>query len=132
MLYLDSSALVKLIVAEAESDALERFLEPRTSFASAAVARVEVARAGRLRGPEAVSRIAGLYSKLELIRIDDPLLVAASRLAGPSLRSLDAVHVAAAQALGDALEALVTYDGQMQDAARDLGLPIAAPGQGAR
>jgi predicted nucleic acid-binding protein len=44
------------------------------------------------------------------------------------VRTLDAVHIASAQALGDSLDVLITYDGRMFDVARSVGLSVAAPG----
>ncbi len=68
-----------------------------------------------------------LLEPLELIVLDRPLLDVAADLEGDHLRSLDAIHVAAAQSLGDDLDELITYDRRMADAARALGLPVAAP-----
>lgn len=126
MLYLDASALVKLIVSEDESAALRAFLDGRTDLTSAGLARVEISRAARLRSSGVLERADRLIDRIDLIRVDHLLVVAAS-LVGARLRSLDAIHVAAAQTLDDELEALVTYDRQMQDAAQALGLPVAAP-----
>jgi predicted nucleic acid-binding protein len=51
---------------------------------------------------------------------------AAAHLPG-ALRTLDAIHVASAQVLGDSLDMLVTYDKRMLDVARAAGLPVAVP-----
>ncbi len=59
--------------------------------------------------------------------MDEPLLRAAAELDQPSLRSLDAIHVAAALSLGEDLAELITYDGRMGDAASTLGLTVVAP-----
>ena len=67
-----------------------------------------------------------LLDRVDLIELDDELLDLAADLPEP-LRSLDAIHVAAAMELGDQLEALVTYDAQMTRAAEALGLPVLAP-----
>lgn len=124
--YLDASALVKLIVAEPESRALERWLGHRRHVVSCQLARTEVVRALAPRGREAVVRARRLLDRIELIELDDELLDRAGELEGP-LRALDAIHVAAALELGDGLEALVTYDVQMTRAAARLGVPVAAP-----
>jgi predicted nucleic acid-binding protein len=125
--YLDASAIVKLVVREQESAALERWLGTGSEeFVSCALARTEVVRASAPRGTDAVRRARRLLNRLDLIMIDDELLDLAGELAGP-LRSLDAIHLAAALELGDELEALVTYDAQMARAAEALGLPVAAP-----
>lgn len=125
--YLDSSALVKLVIAEAESDALRRFLRRHPLRVSCALARVEVARAVKDHGAHAVSRARRLLDRLHILRLDDDLLDSAADLNTVVLRSLDAVHLAAAQTLGGRLEALITYDGRMAKAAENLRLPLAAP-----
>ena len=64
---------------------------------------------------------------MELIRIDDTLLDAAAGLDPGVIRSLDAIHLAAATTLSDRLASLVTYDDRMADGARLLRLPVATP-----
>jgi predicted nucleic acid-binding protein len=126
--YLDSSALVKLVVREAETGALTRYLRGHPERASCALARVEVVRAVHAHGHPAVVRARRLLELISLLRLDDVLLDDAAALGGVTLRSPDAVHLAAARALGDGLAEIVTYDRRMADAARQLRLPIAAPG----
>ena len=125
--YVDSSALVKLVVREPESAALRAFLRRRTARASCALARVEVLRAVRHHGPAAIARAHQIVERLELMRLDDGLLDAAARLPIEPLRSLDAIHLAAAQRLGHDLSVLVSYDERMLAAARRLGIPVASP-----
>ena len=127
MVYLDSSALMKLVVAEAESTALRRYLRKEPHRASCALARVEVVRAVRPHGPAALTRARRLLRRLDLIQLDDELLDSAAALDGGVLRSLDAIHLAAAQALTDELGAIVTYDDRMTTAAGLLGLTVDAP-----
>ena len=127
MVYLDSSALVKLVVVEPESSALRRYLADEPERASCALARVEVIRAVRVHGPSTVSRARRLLQRLNLVEVDDELLEAAAALDPRILRSLDAIHVAAAQLLGEELTAVVTYDRRMAAAAQLLDLTVAAP-----
>lgn len=127
MVYLDSSALVKLVVAERESAALRRYLRSQPQRASCALARVEVMRAVRPQGGAAVGRARRLLRRLDLVQLDDELLDAAAALEAGILRSLDAIHLAAAETLADELAAIVTYDDRMTAAARLLGLPVVAP-----
>jgi predicted nucleic acid-binding protein len=127
VVYIDSSALVKLVVAEPESAALRRYLQTEPERASCALARVEVVRAVRPHGATATSRARQLLRRLDLIQLDDELLDGAAVLDGVVLRSLDAIHLAAAQTLGDDLAAIVTYDERMTRAAAQLGLPVQAP-----
>jgi len=127
VVYLDSSALVKLVIAEPESPALRRYLRGEAERASCALARVEVLRAVRAHGPAALTRARRLLQRLSLVRIDDTLLEAAATLDPSIVRSLDAIHLAAAQIFGDEMTALITYDGRMATAATLLELQVAAP-----
>ena len=127
MVYLDSSALVKLVVAEPESAALRRYLDDEPDRASCALSRVEILRAVREHGPAALTRARRLLHRLHLVQIDDELLDAAAAIDASVLRSLDAVHLAAAQLFGDELRAVVTYDRRMAAAAAHVGLSVIAP-----
>jgi predicted nucleic acid-binding protein len=124
--YLDSSALVKLVVDEEESVALRKALAGAAARTSSNIARVEMVRAVRGKGPEAVANARAILDGIELIQLDDELLDLAGDLEGP-LRSLDGIHLAAALELGEELEAVVTYDRQMARAAETLGLRVVAP-----
>jgi len=125
--YLDSSALVKLVVEEAESAALAAHLRERRTRLSCALARVEVLRAVRSHGRPAIDRGRRLLERISLLRLDDVLLDHAATLNGVTLRSLDAVHLAAARTLGDGLAEVITYDRRMTEAAGRVGLPVTAP-----
>lgn len=125
--YLDSSAIVKLVVREKESLALRRFLRNHPLRVASALARVEVVRAVRSLGPDFNATAHAVLARLQLLRVDDEVLMAAALLDPRVLRSLDAIHLASAQALGSELEAIVTYDFRMADAARVLGLTVLAP-----
>ena len=127
VVYLDSSALVKLVIREPESGALAGHLRGRPARLSCALARVEVLRAVRPHGPPSISRARRLLERIGLLRLDDDLLDAAAAIEGPTLRSLDAIHLAAAATLGDTLVEVITYDARMLQAATHLGLPVAAP-----
>jgi predicted nucleic acid-binding protein len=127
VVYLDSSALVKLVIAEPESPALRRYLGDEPQRASCALARVEVLRAVRAYGSAALTRARRLLQRLNLVPIDDELLDAAAALEPGVLRSLDAVHLAAAQLFGDELTAVVTYDRRMAAAAALVDFTVVAP-----
>lgn len=127
IVYLDSSALVKLVVREKESSALLDDLRRQPRRASSSLARVEVPRAVAPHGRRALSRAQAILAQVSLIHLDDTLLDSAAALAPAGLRSLDAVHIASALALGDDLASLITYDVRMTGAATLLGLPVSAP-----
>src|SRR5438876_565127 len=125
--YIDSSAIVKLTVREAESTALRAHLRRRRPVVSSALARTEVLRALLPFGETVMARGVAVLGSLELIRMSDRVLIAAGRLLPSELRSLDAIHLATAQQLGRDLRHVVTYDDRMAAAAQDLGLGVAAP-----
>ena len=125
--YVDSSALVKLVVPEAETPALRQELRAFERLISSALARVEVVRGASRRGPEARARSLRMLAAMNLLTVDDDLLDAAARLEPQTLRSLDAVHLASALSIGDALVAVVTYDRRLADAARGVGLAVLSP-----
>lgn len=125
--YLDSSALVKLAVEEPESAALRRYLRRRRPLVSSALARTEVLRALLPIGEAAVLRGRAVLARVELVRINDQILSAAGAMQPPEVRSLDAIHLATAQRLGQDLAQLVTYDTRMTAAAEQIQLRTASP-----
>jgi predicted nucleic acid-binding protein len=128
LLYLDSSALVKLVVAEPETGALLEFLKGWPHRVSSALARVEVLRAVKRTGADPVvrRRATRVLARIALIRIDDAVLVAAARVLPPELCSLDAIHVATARSLDD-LAGIVTYDGRLGRAASRARVKVWSP-----
>jgi predicted nucleic acid-binding protein len=125
--YLDSSAVVKLVVREPESVALRRHLRRRQPLASSALAGTEVIRALLPLGETAVQRGYEVLASLELLRVNDRVLRSAGILEPAELRSPDAIHLASAQLFGADLRQMVTYDDRMLEAARALGLKTASP-----
>lgn len=125
--YLDSSAIVKLLVPEAESAALRRWLRRRKPLVSSALARTEVLRAVSPLGTAVVERVPDVLRIIDLVRVSDRLLEAAGHLRPAELRSLDAVHLATARSLGSDMGRLCTYDERMAAAAHDMGLSVVAP-----
>jgi uncharacterized protein len=125
--YVDSSAIVKLVVAEPESKALRRYLSRRQPLVSSALARTEVARALIPGGREAVTRGEDVLRRIQLLRINDRVLHDAGGMQPADLRSLDAIHLASARHLGPSVKQIVTYDERMAAAARAAGWSVAAP-----
>lgn len=125
--YLDSSAIVKLAVAEPESPALRHYLRRRAPFVSSALARTEVSRALLPLGAAAVRRGQQVLARLELIRVSDRILEEAGSLLPAEVPSVDAIHLATIQQMGVDLARVVTYDARMSDAAAAAGLSVVAP-----
>jgi predicted nucleic acid-binding protein len=125
--YLDSSAIVKLVVREPESTALRAHLRRRRTLVSSALARAEVIRALLSLGPGAVERGHDVLSRVDLLKITDRVLREAGELQPADMRSLDAIHLASAMQLDTDLRHVVTYDQRMIDAARHVGVKTATP-----
>ncbi len=129
LVYLDSSAIVKLVVREPESHALFDWLAGRPERLSSVIARVEVLRALRRseRGGAARRRARDVLDRIALMPIDRPILDVASELEPSELRSLDAIHLATALSLGADLAGLVTYDERLTAAAARSRIEAWAP-----
>jgi hypothetical protein len=125
--YLDSSALVKLVVPEPESRALVAFIGAWPKRVSSRLAQVELLRAVRRCPPDLVTRTRRVLATLTLREVDGSVAEAAGLRDPPSMRSLDAIHLATAMMLGDSLGVFVAYDARMQEAARAAGLEVSAP-----
>ncbi|MCA1646698.1 MAG: type II toxin-antitoxin system VapC family toxin [Chloroflexi bacterium] len=125
--YLDSSAIIKLAAEEPESAALRYFLRRRHLLASSALAQTEVVRALVDDGPVAVRRGREVLHAVNLIRVNDRVLALAGELLPAELRSLDAIHLATAQLLGQDFGRVVTYDDRMAEAARVLRMRVVSP-----
>lgn len=128
MIYLDASALVTLIAGRPYAAELRDFLasSPEMPIGTSTIGFVETVRALDRVGsyPTAMQDLLASFTE---ILVTDEIRDAAARLPG-SIRTLDAIHVASALAIGDALASLVTYDKRMLDVARSAGIPAVAPG----
>lgn len=121
---------MKLVQKEAESDALRRYLRRHRGDqrVTSALARVEVVRAVQFGGAPAVTTARRQLARLHQVNLDSALLDSAAALApGSVLRSLDAIHLAAAQLIAGDLRAILTYDHRMAAAASTVGLPVDSP-----
>lgn len=129
LVYLDSSALVKLVVREEGTDALRAWLPSHPEVVSTALAVVEVRRAiGRVSARRSLADRARLVlDGVALLAVDIAVLESAAGLKPPELRTLDAIHVASALSLGAELLAFVTYDERQAGAAKRAGLPVLTP-----
>jgi predicted nucleic acid-binding protein len=127
-IYLDSSALVKLVVSEPETPALLAFLVQWPHRITSVLARVEVLRAvKRARATASVrQRAVRVLARVAMVNIDEPVLVAAARLGPPELRTLDAIHLATARSVDD-LAGIVTYDVRLARAASRARVRAWAP-----
>lgn len=143
MIYLDSCALVKLVLAEKETPALTAFLaDRRAEMVSSQLALTEVIRVVRRSCHDSQRRLsvdpavrdqrltaaASLLERIDLVVVDRVLLLAAAAFDDdPHVGSLDAIHLVSARELGDALGSFVTYDKTLSRAASTAGLPVEQP-----
>ena len=130
LVYLDSSAIVKLVVREPESAVLFDWLAARSERISSAIARVEVVRAlrrARFLVATAQRRAIDVLGRIALLSVDRPVLEIAGELGPPGLRSLDAIHLATALSVGADLAGLITYDARLAAAATRSRIEVWAP-----
>lgn len=128
MFYLDTSAAVKLVFAEQESAAMHRWSVPvGDQVISSDLLRTELLRVTRRVDPEQLPQARALLDSLVLLSLSTSVCERAAVLEPEILRSLDALHLAAALELGDDLEGLVTYDRRMGEGARALGIRTVTP-----
>ncbi|MEQ8842698.1 MAG: type II toxin-antitoxin system VapC family toxin [Acidimicrobiales bacterium] len=126
--YVDTSALVKLVVAEPETAAFRAWLdEPGREPVTCDLARTELMRVVRRAVPDRVLRAREVLDAVTLVRVTPAVFESAGRLDPAGLRSLDAIHLAAALDLGDDLDGLVTYDDRLAEAAVANGVAVLTP-----
>ncbi|NIL84716.1 Ribonuclease VapC35 [Rhodococcus fascians] len=130
MIYLDSSAVLKLIFDEAESDVLQTWLTERAGvpWVSSELAKVEVVRATRRYAPGSVPTARAVVAQMNLVPINSSTTDLAADVGDPMLRTLDAIHLASALSVRDHLTAFVAYDLRLAAAAEAHGLTVDAPG----
>ena len=124
--YADASALVKLVVEEPESRAMNRWFVEARRVTTSRIGVIETTRAASRREHDPVHR-EHVLDGVEVFEVDRVIGALAATLEPPHLRTLDAIHLATALALRPELDAFVTYDDRLADAARALGLPVVRP-----
>jgi uncharacterized protein len=126
LVYLDSSAFVKLVLAEPETPALVAALHGVVRLVASEILEVEALRATRRGGGPTKAAHAQLAG-VRLLPLSGEVRARASELEPPSMRSLDAIHLATALELGSRLDAVFSYDARLSLAAREAGLDVHAP-----
>jgi predicted nucleic acid-binding protein len=129
MIYLDSSALVKLALTEPESAALAQWLAERADqpLVSSVLHRAEVPRAVWCAEPGALPRSYRVIKRIARVALTADVLDNSATLPPQALGPAQAIHLASALALKKDLTAFVAYDERLLAASADAGLPIAAP-----
>ena len=125
--YLDASAIVRIVADEPGRAATVAFLREHDTRVTSVLSTVEVPRAVARKRVDAALAASVFLEDLVIVALDRTIVSSAAGLAPPALRTLDAIHLATALELGRELEAFVTYDERLGDAARTMGLPVEAP-----
>ena len=126
--YLDASAIVKLVIAEAGSVELIDYLRARASSVTSRISQTEVGRAVRRQCDDASVSVDAVLATMTIVEVTPDVARSAGRLQPAELRSLDAIHVATVLLLAGDIDAVVTYDRRLATAAKVAGLPTASPG----
>lgn len=127
--YIDTSALVKLVEVEEHSSALHRWVEEeRPELVSSDLLRTEFMRAVNRVGRIDPIHVEDALSAVDTLPATTDLFDDAGEISGPELRTLDAVHLATALALGESCFGIITYDRRLADAAETVGIDVIAPG----
>ncbi len=122
---------MKLVRREDETDALREWLDRHGGqpVVTSEVGRIEVLRAARRIGGQVLAEARAVVADLDLVPLDRSVQDVACDIGDPLLRTLDALHLASALLLGDALTALVAYDHRLATGARGAGLVVVMPEQ---
>ena len=119
---------MKLVVEEEETAALIAWINAaELELVSSDLARTELLRAVRRAAPDRVVRARDVLDAVTLLELTTQIYEEAARVDPPSLRTLDALHLAVALDLGDDLESIVTYDDRLAHAATVNGVRVTAP-----
>jgi uncharacterized protein len=131
VIYLDSSALLKLLREEPESQALDEWLSDRSEFPliSSELAKTEIVRACRRRRDPPIAAARTLLAALDLVPATGLVFELADEIGKPTLRTLDTIHLASALVIGNDLSAFVAYDQRLHEAAEAEGVPVESPGK---
>ena len=128
MFYVETSAATKLVLEERGSAALRRWLAPRVSAVfSSDLLRTELLRVARRSSPVDVLQARVVLDSMLLSGLSSELFERAALFEPRQLRSLDALHLAAALEAGPDLDGIVTYDARLAEAAAGMGVPVVSP-----
>jgi predicted nucleic acid-binding protein len=126
--YIDASALVKLVVAEPESDALRASLEAVDLRVTSIVGRIELERAARKHDDDGIeARVASTLAPIDILPLHAANAALAGVVAPTTLRTMDAIHLATLLEISDDVDRFYCYDQRLADAASEHGITVVAP-----
>lgn len=128
MIYVDASAIMKLIVEEPESASLAQWMKNESaSLITSIVSTIEVTRVCRRMAPNAMTDSVRMLAEFDIVPVTAVVVDLAASVQPAELRTLDAIHLATALSVRDELTAFVTYDKRLGKAAHAEKLRVAAP-----
>lgn len=128
MIYVDSSALVKLVLPEAESSSMIEFAAKFDTLVTSAIGAIEFRRAVKRHYAQQMWAVERVLAEMTILELSHEVRRTAELLEPTILRTLDAIHLASALVIREELEAFVAYDERLLEAARLAGIPTASPG----
>jgi predicted nucleic acid-binding protein len=134
LVYIDTSAAVKLVHPELHSKELSQWVRGRmdVEFVSSVLIEVELPRAIRRRDSMGLGRVGEILDGIGVVALSSVVVTQAAGYDEPALRSLDAIHLATAEHVANAASkefiGFLAYDIRLLDAARNIGLPLLSPG----
>lgn len=126
LLYLDASAIVKMIRAEPESPALAAAISTSLRQLTSVVGAIEVHRVAK-RGDASAERVAAVLGRIDIVPLDDDIVETSATCGSANLKTLDAIHLASALTIAAELDAFLSYDRRLADDALASGLRVLAP-----
>ena len=132
MIYLDTSATVKLVTADEESAALINWLNVHLDehLVTSAIGHIELIRAATRAGAAATAAARKVASTIDTLVLTETIATIAATIPPAELRTLDAIHLATAHAHRHSLTAFCVYDRQLLEAAKTQDLPTVSPRNG--
>ena len=124
--YVESSALVKLVLDEPGSPAMFRWYVESLNVLTSRIGIIETRRAAA-RGMHDPARLDAVLDSIGVVELDEDIARSVGAVGPARLRTLDAIHLGTALALLPDLDAFVTYDDRLAEAARGIGLPVVRP-----
>jgi predicted nucleic acid-binding protein len=130
VIYLDTSAIVKVVVTEPESVALVDWLNDHgdVPWAPSVIGHIEVMRAAKRVGPATTAAAGRLLESVDTLVLTDAIVTVAKSIGPPELCTFDAVHLATALEYRRYLDAVCVYDRRLVEASKAQQLPVVTPG----
>lgn len=128
MIYVDSSALVKLVLPEAESSSMIEFTAKFDTLVTNTIGAIEFRRAVKRHYAQQLWAVERVLAEMTILELSHEVRRTAELLEPTILRTLDAIHLASALVIREEIEAFVAYDERLLEAARLAGIPTVSPG----